>query len=460
MNFNSVHSVYFIGIGGIGMSALARYFMHAGKAVSGYDLRETPLTNKLAQEGAKVHYIEDINLIPQDIKQDKSGSLIIYTPAIPENHQELQYFKENGFKLYKRAEILGFITQNYRTIAIAGTHGKTSISSMTAHILNGQDTGCYAFLGGILKNKQSNLLLPEKENKEAYAVVEADEYDRSFLKLHPYIALISSMDADHLDIYGDKNNLVKSFEQFVNKIIQNGILIYKKGLNLKHRSDIKQYAYALNETADFYADNIRKNKNGTYRFDFIAKEKVYKDTETAVPGKINLENTVAALSVCYLAGVDIDLIKKRLKTFAGVKRRFDYRILRDDFIYIDDYAHHPQELKAFIGSVKEIFTDKKITGIFQPHLFTRTRDFADEFAESLDMLDKLFLLDIYPARELPIKGVSSELIFNKLRNENKILCTKNEVLDLLKKEQPEVLLSMGAGDIDKLVEPIEQLFNR
>jgi UDP-N-acetylmuramate--alanine ligase len=442
------------------MSALARFFIHKKKAVYGYDRTETPLTQSLISEGAQISYDDNTGHIPESIIHDKKGSLIIYTPAIAENNKILNYFKENKFALYKRSEILGFITQNIKTIAVAGTHGKTSISSMTAHILKNNKNGVYAFLGGILNNEQSNLILPKQENSDTFAVVEADEYDRSFLTLHPQIALITSIDADHLDIYKNTNNLVKSFSQFVNNIVQNGILISKKGLNLPVRSDIKQYTYDLEGNADFRAQNIQMNKNGTYKFDFVGQDKIFDNMETAVPGKINLENTIAALAISYLAGTDIEFIRKHLAGFKGVKRRFDYRILGDDFVYIDDYAHHPRELSAFISSVKEIYPDKQITGIFQPHLYSRTQDFADDFAKSLDLLNELYLLDIYPARELPVEGVTSKLIYNKIKKAKKTLCKKEEVIELLKKNKPEVLLTMGAGDIHQLVEPIEKYFSK
>ncbi len=458
MNINKIHSIYFIGIGGIGMSALARFFLHLQKAVYGYDRTETSLTQKLSDEGAKIHYKDDLRNIPEIIKQNKEESLIIYTPAVPENNIELRFFKENNFTLYKRAEVLGFITQNIKTIAIAGTHGKTSVSSITAHILKASQTGCYAFLGGILKDEESNLVLPKQESSNAFAVVEADEYDRSFLSLHPQIALITSIDADHLDIYKNKENLVKSFGQFVNNVVLKGILIYKKGLNLQVRSDIQQFTYELAGDADFRAENIRMNSNGTYKFDFVAPNTVLKDMETGIPGKINLENALASLAICYVSETSKELMYKQLSNFKGVKRRFDYRIINSDFVYIDDYAHHPRELKAFISSVKEIYPDKQITGIFQPHLFSRTKDFANEFAESLDLLDELYLLDIYPARELPIKGVSSKLIFDKLKKVKKTQCSKEKVLDLLKNKRPEILLTMGAGDIADLVTPIEKYF--
>ncbi len=458
MNFNKIHSIFFIGIGGIGMSALARFFMYKQKAVYGYDRTETQLTQSLISEGAHISYTDNTKHIPESIINDKKGSLIIYTPAIAENNKILNYFKENKFVLYKRSEILGFITQNIKTIAVAGTHGKTSVSSMTAHILKNNKNGTYAFLGGILNDEQSNLILPKHENSNTFAVVEADEYDRSFLTLYPQMALITSMDADHLDIYKNTNNLVKSFSQFVNNIVQKGILIYKKGLDLSVRSDIKQFTYELEGDADFRAQNIQMNKTGSYKFDFVTPNNVFSNMETAVPGKINLENAIAALALSYLSGTDIELIRKHLIGFKGVKRRFDYRILSDNFVYIDDYAHHPRELNAFISSVKEIYPDKQITGIFQPHLYSRTQDFADGFAESLDLLDELYLLDIYPARELAVEGVTSKLIYNKIKKAKKTLCKKEEVIELIKKNQPEVLLTMGAGDIYQLVEPIEKYF--
>lgn len=460
MNFNKLHDVYFIGIGGIGMSALARYFSHSGKAVYGYDRTETVLTQKMATEGIKIHYEDDVNLIPEIIIEDKKASIIVYTPAIPEEHSELKYFRENNFKMYKRAEILGLITRNYKTIAVAGTHGKTSVSTMAAHILKKSSWACYAFLGGISKNTNSNLILPVISSAEKIAVVEADEFDRSFLHLHPYIALITSIDADHLDIYADKADLVNSFGQFVKNIEQDGILICKKNINLRVDSSVKQYTYSLEDTADFYARNLKMNSNGTYCFDLLTPKGVITELETGVPGKINAENAVAAVVLAHLTGVSDDLIRLQLKSCRGVKRRFDIQILTDEFVFIDDYAHHPEELKAFIASVKEMFSGKKITGVFQPHLFTRTRDFADEFALSLGMLDELILLDIYPAREKPVKGVSSKIIFDKVKLDKKIMCAKNELLKHLKNNKPEVLVTMGAGDIDKLIEPIKEEFSR
>ena len=459
MNLNKIHSVYFIGIGGIGMSALARFFLHSKKNVWGYDRTETELTHRLSAEGAVIHYDENPGKIPAEIINNKEKSLIIYTPAIPETHKELDFFKSKGFSLFKRSEILGLITQKYKTIAVAGTHGKTSVSSMTAHILKSSGAACYAFLGGVLKDEQSNLLLPEKDNDEILAVVEADEYDRSFLTLQPYIALITTIDADHLDIYENEKNLRESFNQFADKIKQNGVLVLKKGLKITSRNDIKQYSYSIDEKADFYAQNITNTANKS-TFDIVTPKEIIKNIEINIPGNLNVENVVAATAVATLHNINSKQIKEALKTWQGVKRRFEYVINTKDVIYIDDYAHHPEELKSFLTSIKNIYKDKHITGIFQPHLFTRTRDFAEEFAKSLNMLDSLFLLDIYPAREEPIKGISSELIFNKLSIKNKEIISKEGILQKIKDTKFEILLTIGAGDIDRLVDKIKEIINK
>ena len=459
MDFKQLNNVYFIGIGGIGMSALARYFYSTGIPVYGYDRSETVLTKKLSDEGINLQYDDNIVEIPEIIKRaDKTTTLIIYTPAIHKDNLILNYFIDNNYKLYKRAEVLGLITNNYKTVAVAGTHGKTSISTMAAHIFAGSDFECYGFLGGISKNTNSNLVLPTKNKNEKIAIVEADEFDRSFLHLHPHTALITSVDADHLDIYEDKNDLVKSFEQFVKNISPNGILICKKSINLQVRSDLSLFTYSLIDSADYYALNLNMNSNGTYNFDLQTPNGIISDLKTGMPGKINAENAIAALALAHVNGVSDEDLRIRLNSFKGVKRRFDFQIVKDDFVFIDDYAHHPEELKAFILSVKELYKDKKITGVFQPHLFTRTSDFADDFAKSLSLLDELILLDIYPARENPIKGVSSEIIFDKVSVEKKEICSKNDLLDCLKNNKPEILLTMGAGDIDKLVPVIKKEF--
>jgi len=458
VDFNQLHKIYFIGIGGIGMSALARYFNSIGKSVYGYDRTETTLTKKLTDEGIQINYKDNTDSIPQIILKDKESSIIIYTPAIPVENTILNYFKINNFKLYKRAELLGLITKHYKTFAIAGTHGKTSVSTMATHILKEGNYACYGFLGGISKNTDSNFILPTSSKAEKIAVVEADEFDRSFLHLHPYIGLITSIDADHLDIYEDKADLVKSFEQFVKNIKQNGILIYKKDITLQVSGTLNKFSYSLTDRADYHARNLKMNSNGTYCFDLQTPKGIIVNLETGMPGKINVENAIAAVALAHVAGISDDIIRIQLQSFRGIKRRFDFQIVTEHFVFIDDYAHHPEELKAFISSVKEIFKGKKITGVFQPHLFTRTRDFADEFAHSLDMLDELVLLDIYPAREKPIKGISSKTIFDKLNLEKKSICTKDELPGYLKESKPEVLVTMGAGDIDKLIEPIKNEF--
>lgn len=460
MEFKKIHKVYFIGIGGIGMSALARYFKHIGKYVAGYDKTETQITSNLKNEGIFVHFSENLNELPGDFIINQEDTLTIYTPAIPKNHEGLSYLVKNNFKLYKRAEILGLITNNYKTIAVAGTHGKTSISTTTAYLFNNSAIQCLAFLGGISKNHQSNLVLPQIKDTEPVAVVEADEFDRSFLHLSPSIALITAIDADHLDIYENKENIVNSFNQFVKKIKPKGTIIYKKGLTLLPENLPERcYTYALSEEADFYAKNLLVNNKGRYSFDLITPTGVIKDLESGVPGKINAENSVAAASLAHIAGLEDEIIRINLKAFKGVNRRFDFQINTEKLVYVDDYAHHPEELKAFIGSIKELFPTKKITGIFQPHLFSRTKDFADEFAEALDKLDELILLDIYPARELPIEGVSSELIFNKISIKNKQFSSLDNLIDTLSGKEIEVLLTMGAGNIDKKVMEIKKLLN-
>ena len=446
MDLNKLHRVYFLGIGGIGMSALARYFRNMGIIVSGYDKSQTPLTNELIDEGIKIHFEDNIDLIPRNI------DLVVYTPAIPESNKEYQYFVNNNFELLKRAEVLGKITHDKFTIAIAGTHGKTTISSIIAHILKFAGHNVTALIGGICKNYNSNFI--SSENTEVF-VVEADEYDHSFLTLHPDIEVISSIDADHLDIYGSKKYLNESFKLFAEQIKSNGRLIIKKGIDLTVKAKNNLYYSAICK-ADFYSSNIRV-EGSKYLFDLNFKNSQIKNINFKIPGKHNIENAVAGSAVGIEMGIKKEKIKEALETYSGVKRRFDIKIQNPDIIYIDDYAHHPEELKACISSVKELYPDKKITGIFQPHLYTRTKDFADEFAKSLDLLDKVILLNIYPARELPMEGVSSEMILEKIKIKNKKICSNSKVFEELKNNKPEVLLTLGAGDIDKLVEPIENI---
>jgi len=454
MNLKSINSVYLVGIGGIGMSALARYFIHLGKHVAGYDKTATDLTSLLITEGIEIHFTDNVNLIT-DTYKDKSKTLVIYTPAVPTDHKELNYFRQEGFSVLKRAEVLGLITCNYKAIAIAGTHGKTTVSSMVAHILKQSEVDCNAFLGGISKNYNSNLLL---SNSSEFAIVEADEFDRSFLHLQPTFAVITSADADHLDIYGNKESIKQSFEQFIQQIVPKGKLVIKKNIDVDsfQNKEIQRFEYAIEGPADFYAENIIGN-DGFYTFNLVTPFGKLENLQLGIPGLLNVENAIAAVSMAILAGVKEVELQNALKSFAGIKRRFDYQIKTNDLVYIDDYAHHPEELKATILSVKKIYPTKKITGIFQPHLYSRTRDLADGFVESLGLLDELILLDIYPARELPIEGVSSEMIFNRIKLKNKVLCAKKDLLEVIKKSSIEVLLTMGAGDIDTMVEPIKNM---
>lgn len=456
-DIKNIYNIYFVGIGGIGMSAIARYFKMMGKNVAGYDKVSKPLTNDLEKEGIKIHFDDDVKNIPSEFL-NKEHTLVVYTPAVPKDHKELNYFMANGFEIKKRSEVLGMLTKANFSLAVSGTHGKTTISTMLAHLLKQSRIGGNAFLGGISKNYKTNLLV-DPESK--YMVVEADEFDRSFLQLYPKMAVISAVDADHLDIYGNRENVVESFKQFVNQIEAGGTLLIKKGIDFvpPAREDIKVYTYSITESADFYAKNIKLDK-GFYTFDFVSAIEKIDNLKLGVPGLLNVENAVAAISLALLAGVKDDEVFNSLGKFKGIQRRFDIQVNTDDFIYIDDYAHHPEELKAAILSAKQLFKNKKITGIFQPHLFTRTRDFAVGFAQSLDLLDEIILLDIYPAREEPIPGVTSEIIFKNIKNKHKTLCIKGELLNLLKAKKPKVLMTMGAGDIDEFVEPIAKMFSK
>ena len=454
-----ITSVYFVGVGGIGMSALARYFEAKDKHVAGYDKTPSDLTAALINEGIRIHYMDDVALIPADCKQVDS-TLVVYTPAIPETHAELNYFRENGFTLMKRAQVLGEITRSERGLCVAGTHGKTTTSSMLAHLLKQSHVDCNAFLGGILKNYNSNLMLSDKSD---LAVIEADEFDRSFHWLNPYMAVITAVDPDHLDIYGTPEAYRESFEHFTSLIRPDGCLVMKKGLQLQPRlpKGAKLYTYSATEEADFFARNIRIG-NGDIVFDFVTPTGCIEDVKLGVPVKVNIENGVAAMALAQLNGVTDEEIKRGMASFAGPVRRFDFHLKRNDIVLLDDYAHHPAELKASIQSVKELYPDKKITGIFQPHLYTRTRDFAADFAASLSLLDELILLDIYPAREEPIPGVTSQLIFDQVTLKKKRMIKKEELLDLVKKEAADfqVVLMLGAGNIDRLVEPVKQILEK
>lgn len=450
---NNIKAVYFIGIGGIGMSNLARYFMSKGKKVAGYDRTETPLTKELVKEGAEIHYSDSVSLIPEYCK-DKDTTLVVYTPAVPSENEEVIYFHEQNFTIQKRAQVLGTITKSSKALCCAGTHGKTTTSSMLAHILKQSHLDCNAFLGGILKNYSSNLTLSDKSE---FTVIEADEYDRSFHWLHPYMALITSVDPDHLDIYGTEEEYLKSFEKFTTLIQQGGALVMKHNIKLSPKvgEGVKVYTYS-EDKGDFHAKNI-KIGNGEIRFDFVTPKEVIDNIQLGVPVRINIENSIGAMALAWLNGATPDELRHAMLTFQGAKRRFDFILKTDKIVMIDDYAHHPQELAASITSVKELYPDRKVTGVFQPHLYSRTKDFADEFAKSLSLLDELILLDIYPAREKPIEGVTSKIIFDKVTCP-KTLCNKQELLTLLEnKNNIEVLLTVGAGDIDQLLEAIKDV---
>lgn len=453
---NNIRSIYFIGIGGIGMSNLARYFMSKGKKVAGYDRTETPLTRQLVNEGAEIHYTDDVDLIPVYCK-DKSDTMVVYTPAVPSDNEEVKFFHEHNFDIQKRAQVLGTITKSSKALCCAGTHGKTTTSSMLAHILKQSHLDCNAFLGGILKNYNSNLMLSDKSE---FTVIEADEYDRSFHWLHPYMALITSVDPDHLDIYGTEEEYLKSFEKFTSLIQPGGALVMKHNIKLspKVAEGVKVYTYSMDK-GDFHAENI-KIGGGEIHFDFVTPKETIRNIQLGVPVKINIENGIGSMAMAWLNGATADELHHAMATFQGAKRRFDFLLKTEKIVMIDDYAHHPQELAASITSVKELYPNRKLTGIFQPHLYSRTKDFAPEFAESLSLLDELILLDIYPAREKPIEGVTSRIIFNKVTCP-KQMCNKEELLPLLQAKQDiEVLLTIGAGDIDQLLEPIKEILEQ
>jgi len=445
MELHNVKRVYLVGIGGIGMSGLARYFHHLGCIVCGYDKTSTDLTNDLHNEGIQIIFDDNEEWIPMSFRRPDEGTLIIFTPAIPKDSAILNFFQKRGFELFKRSQVLGLISKGKYTVAIAGTHGKTTTSTMVAHILKHSGKDCSAFLGGIATNYGSNVLY----GKNDIVVVEADEYDRSFLTLYPDIAVITSMDADHLDIYGDHAHLTDSFKMFASQIKDGGVLIHKQGLPLD-----TGYTYSIKDPADAVAVHIRI-ENGSFYFDFRNKNNDIKDIQLGIPGFHNVENATAAIEATLRLGVSAAAIKSALASFKGVKRRFEYIVKNEKHIYIDDYAHHPEELRAAINSVKKLYPDKKLVTIFQPHLFTRTRDFADGFAEVLDMTDELILLDIYPARELPIEGVNSDMILSRMKMTNKRKCGKQETIDIIQNEQPALLLTVGAGDIDQMVEPLK-----
>jgi UDP-N-acetylmuramate--alanine ligase len=449
-----IKSVYLIGIGGIGMSALARYFLKKGLRVGGYDRSWSNLTSELTREGCDIHFSEDINLIDQVFKEPLH-TLVIYTPAVPAVHRELEFFRQSGYQVKKRSEVLGFIVKDTRTAAVAGTHGKTTVSSMLAHILCYSGTRCNAFIGGIMKNYGSNVILTTGNE---VTVVEADEFDHSFLQLNPSVAVVTSCDPDHLDIYKDYDSLMAAFNRFAGQVRTGGCLLLHEKLTGKIRTGpgVKTYTYSLTGKTDFHADKIR-TKGKSHFFDLVLPDNRLNNLALNIPGTVNIENAMAATAAAWMLGIDPSAVKGALASYMGVRRRFDIRLETSAGVYIDDYAHHPEEIRAFIRSIREMLPGKKITGIFQPHLYSRTRDLADGFADSLGGLDELILLDIYPAREDPLQGVTSSLIFDKVKLKNKQSCSMDSLMTVLSGRHFEVLVTMGAGDIDRMVEPLEQL---
>ncbi|ACU05519.1 UDP-N-acetylmuramate--L-alanine ligase [Pedobacter heparinus] len=447
MELNHIQRVYFVGIGGIGMSAIARYFAKRGCVVCGYDKTRTNLTVALEQEGILVSYLDDAAVLPVCFLANNSDTLIVYTPAIPKNSEILNYFKDNGFILKKRSEVLGIISKGQFCIAVAGTHGKTTTSSIVAHVLIDSGYGCTAFLGGIASNYNSNFIIGNNN----VVVVEADEYDRSFLTLHPDLAVITSMDADHLDIYGDAAHLHESFGLFAKQLKPQGTLFVRKGLPLT-----AGLSYSVGQDSQIKGQNIRV-EGSKFVFDYVDTDLRISDIQLMLPGKHNVENAVAAIAVALKLGIDHHKIKAAIASFTGVKRRFEYIVNTPDHIYIDDYAHHPEELRACFDAVRQLYPDKKLTVIFQPHLFTRTRDFAAEFAKVLSTVDELLLLEIYPARELPLPGINSQFLLDKMSLKSKRICGKDLVIEEIKNTKPELLLTVGAGDIDTLIQPLKAI---
>ena len=456
MELKDIKAVYFVGAGGIGMSAIARYFLSKGVVVAGYDKTATPLTRQLEKEGMMIHYEENIDEIPQACRKP-SECLVVYTPAIPAEHKELAYFRENNFEIEKRAQVLGTLTRTHKGLCVAGTHGKTTTSTMCAHIMHQSSVDCNAFLGGISKNYGTNNILRDSD----YVVIEADEFDRSFHWLRPWISVITSTDPDHLDIYGTKEAYLESFKHSTTLIQPRGALIIHKGLEMKDnvQPGVTRYEYSLDE-GDFHAENI-KIENGEITFDFVSPIENVKDVVLGQPVPINIENGVAAMAMAQLAGCSADELKCGMRTYGGVDRRFDFKIKTSDLVFLSDYAHHPKEIYQSAKSIRELYRDKKITAIFQPHLYTRTRDFYKDFADSLSLLDEVVLCDIYPAREKPIEGVTSKLIYDNLKEGvEKVMISKEQVLDYVSSHKFEVLVVLGAGDLDNYVPQIETILKR
>jgi UDP-N-acetylmuramate--alanine ligase len=478
IQLENIKYIYFIGIGGIGMSAIARWFAHNQKMVAGYDKTKTPLTQNLENEGIKIHFEDNVDKIPKEVREFPDETLIVITPAVPSSHSELLFFQRNGYSILKRAAVLGLLTHSLKTIAVAGTHGKTTTSTMVAHLLKEGGINCTAFLGGISANFNSNLVVNDVNNTdEIWAVVEADEFDRSFLHLHPTIAVVTSTDADHLDIYGEKAELEKSFGDFVSQIKENGLLFAQNDIANSVKDSIKRnnqhvelVNYSSSEQTQIYAQNIRLDElqKDSCRFDFIdsIKSERIENLQLFMPGFHNVENMCAAIAVARKLEISEDKIRNAVASFKGVKRRFEYVFKSEKITYIDDYAHHPTEISALLSSIKHLYPNKKITAIFQPHLFSRTRDFQEGFAESLSLkneADELILLNIYPARELPIEGITSDIILQQTKAKNKTLLLDSELLSYIenkiKKNEIEILLTVGAGDIDRFVQPISDFLH-
>lgn len=456
MEIDSIKSVYFIGAGGIGMSALVRYFLSLGKVVAGYDRTSSELTERLNAEGAAIHYEDDCTMIPDSCK-DKAHTLVVYTPAVPQEHSELTWFREQGFEIQKRAQLLGTITRSRRGLCVAGTHGKTTTSTMAAHLIYGSHVGTTAFLGGISQNYGTNLLLTDKSD---YVVIEADEFDRSFHQLRPYMSVITSTDPDHLDIYGTPEAYWESFEKYTSLIRPDGVLIIHEGLEIKPQVQpgVRVYTYSR-DRGDFHAENIRIG-GGEIVIDFVHPEGTVKDIRLGVPLSVNIDNGVAAMAMARLAGVTDEELRAGMEGFRGVERRFDFKLKSDAKVYLSDYAHHPAEIRQSALSIRELYAGRKVTAIFQPHLYSRTQDFYREFAESLSLFDEVILTDIYPARELPIPGVTSQLIYDNLAaHVQKLMISKCDVLATVeaKKDELEVLVTLGAGDIENYATEITKI---
>lgn len=454
MDLNDIKAAYFIGIGGIGMSAISRYFLHKGIVVAGYDKTPSDLTKKLCVEGAKVHYEDNIELIPKECK-DKNSCLIVYTPAVPKDHKELVFFQAGGFEIQKRAQVLGTLTRSLKGLCVAGTHGKTTTSSMAAHILHQSHVDCNAFLGGITKNYGTNYIL---SHSSPYVVIEADEFDRSFHWLSPYASVITATDADHLDIYNTEEAYLESFQKYTTLIQPNGFLILHENLKMKAspQKGVSTYTYSR-EKGDFHAEKV-KIGNGEISFDLVSPLGDIQGIQLGVPVAINIENGIAAMALAQISGATSEEIKAAMASFQGVDRRFDFRIRSDKMVYLSDYAHHPAEIRQSIISIKQLYEGKHIKAIFQPHLYTRTRDFYKDFADSLSLLDDIVIVDIYPAREKPIPGITSALIYDNLRpGVQKQLCTKDEICDIVRQGGFDVLVTLGAGDIEDYADKITEI---